>query len=69
MSPRAEDSHQVGGEFLKDHFDLLMHWFPLDACEGRVRHLGLYTVGRDSIRHRAWLGCVGEGAQSLREEF
>jgi hypothetical protein len=56
MSPRAGDGHQVGGELPKDHFDLLMHRFPLDTCEGWVRHLGLYTVGRNSIQHPAWFG-------------
>ncbi len=34
MSPRAGNSHQVSGEFPKDHFDLLMGRFPLDMCEG-----------------------------------
>ena len=71
MSPRAGDSHQVGGEFLNDQFYLLMHWFPFDACEGGVRHLGLYTVGRNSIRHRgwSWFECVLEGVQPYCEEL
>jgi hypothetical protein len=71
MFPRAGDSHQVGGELSKDQFYLLMCWFPFDACEGGVRHLGLYTVSRNSIRHRgwSWFECILEGVWLYREEL
>jgi hypothetical protein len=72
LSPRAGDSHQVGGEFPKDHFDLLMHLFPLDTYEGGVWHSGLYTVGGNSIQHRAWFGgldALGKGHSLFVKSF
>ncbi len=71
MSPRTRDCHQVGGEFLNDQFYLLMCWFPLYACEDEVQHLGLYTVGRNSIQHRgwSWFECVWEGVRPYPEEL
>ncbi len=51
LAPWAGNSHEVSGKFLEHNFDLLVHRFSLDAREGGVRHLGLDTVGRDSIGH------------------
>jgi hypothetical protein len=49
VSPRARDSHQVGGEFLQDHFEWFMHQFPSDMPQDRMWHLGLDTIGSHSI--------------------
>ena len=43
VPPWAGNSHEVGGEFPEHDF--------LDTCEGGVQHLGLDTVGGDSIQH------------------
>jgi hypothetical protein len=51
VSPRAGDSHKVGGEFVEDQFQLLMRRLPLDTCQDRMWHLGLDTVGGHSIGH------------------
>jgi hypothetical protein len=72
MSLRAGDSHQVGSEFPKDPFDLLIRWSPFDTCEGGVRHLGLYTVGGNSLQHRAWFGgldAFGKGRSLFVKSF
>ncbi len=69
MSPRAGDSHQVGGEFPKDHFNLLMRWFPLDVCEGGVRRLGLYTVGGNISDIVLGLDAVGKGPSLCMKSF
>jgi hypothetical protein len=51
VSPRAGDSHQVGGEFAEYQLQLLMCRLPKDTCQDRMQHLCLDTVGRQSIRY------------------
>ena len=51
MPPWTGNSHEHGSEFPEHDFHLLVRRFSLDACEGWVRHLGLDTVGGDSIQH------------------
>jgi hypothetical protein len=51
VSPRAEGSHQVGNEFMQDHFELFMHWLLLDTHQDGMWYLGLDTIGRHSIGH------------------
>jgi hypothetical protein len=33
VSPRAGDSHKVGGEFAEDQFQLLICWLLEDMCQ------------------------------------
>ncbi len=65
MSPRAGDSHQVGGEFPKDHFDLLMRQFPVRVgCGIQAFTLLAETVSNIVLGLEVWMR-LGRGAAFL----
>ncbi len=65
MFPRARDGHQVGGEFPKNHFDLLMRSFPYDmlrvGCGIWAFTLLVETVSDIVLGFEVWMR-LGRGA-------
>jgi hypothetical protein len=63
VSPWTGNSHEVSGQLVDAHLDLLMSGFAEDTCEDGMRHLCLNAFGRNVIRHHRLegTGCSARG--------